>query len=82
MDRFIIGGAPYDVEVPYESLTDLNLASSGWLHCAWKNQVLYFTQSKVFVFNIVPLSVIHPLAQQFEWWLASRFILSGHVQVI
>ena len=34
MDRLIIRGAPNDVEVPYESLTDLNLAGSSWLHCA------------------------------------------------
>ncbi len=82
MDRFIIRSTTNDIEVPYESLRHLNLIWNIWLHCSWKNQVFYWAQSKVLVFNIVPLSVIHPLAEQLNRRLATRFVISGHVQII
>lgn len=31
---------------------------------------------------VVPPSMIHPLSQNFDWWLCAIRLLSGHVEVV
>lgn len=60
---FVKTVARYDVKVSGESRCDRVLASSRWTHCTDYDDISDLLELVAFVGVVIPLLVVHPLAQ-------------------
>lgn len=75
-------GKTDQIDVSEYSGSDESLSSSGSSHGCYEDQINQLFEWLLFVFIIIPSSLVNHLSQYFNRWLGSPFFLFGHIQII
>jgi len=71
-----------NVEVTGVPVCDWRTASTGRAHSSYETDLCCLAEVFIDLCEIVPTTVIHPLSEQFDWWLGAVSLRLGHVEIV